>query len=177
MSEQTPGQRRRMQVFYAKDAAEIGPEIMPREGIDAGVLAGFARLAEVNATEGLGEQTRMLFRAPGMSLVYAWFKSHYVLPFHSHDSDCLYYVIGGELHMGSHVLRKGDGFFIPAGHAYGYQAGAEGVEVLEFRNAAAFNLEYGANDDRRWELIAESFRDRAAIWKDETVPPSDRGCQ
>lgn len=169
--------RRRMVVFRASEAGEVGPEIMPREGIDDSVLAGFSLLAEAGVTEGLGEQTRLLFRDPGengMSLVYAWFKSGYILPFHTHDSDCLYYVLAGELRMGSHVLRKGDGMFIPANHGYGYEAGPDGVEILEFRNATHFNLAFRANSESRWRSIADTFRNRAAIWAEETVPPSER---
>ncbi|HEY8385734.1 MAG TPA: hypothetical protein VIK82_05865 [Porticoccaceae bacterium] len=169
--------RRRMVVFRASEAGEVGPEIMPREGIDDSVLAGFSLLAEAGVTEGLGEQTRLLFREPGengMSLVYAWFKSGYILPFHTHDSDCLYYVLAGELRMGSHVLRKGDGMFIPANHGYGYEAGPDGVEILEFRNATHFNLAFRANSESRWRSIADTFRNRAAIWAEETVPPSER---
>jgi hypothetical protein len=108
-----------------------------------------------------------------MSLLYLWFKSHYVLPFHSHDTDCLYYVLSGELRMGSHVLRKGDGIFIPRETAYGYEAGPDGVEVLEFRNAKRFNLFFGNNPESRWDKIADTFRERAEIWQEET-PPSQR---
>lgn len=178
MTEPSAGSRRRLMVFHADEAEELGPEIMPREGIDEGVLAALDMLADAGVTEGVGEKTRLLFREPGeegMSLVHAWFKSGYVLPFHSHNTDCLYYVLGGELRMGSHVLRKGDGLFIPRDQGYGYEAGPDGVEVLEFRNATRFNLAYGANDENRWKRIAQTYRDRTGIWVDETVPPSDRG--
>jgi quercetin dioxygenase-like cupin family protein len=177
MSETTENHRRRMIVFRASDAGEVSHDMMPREGIDDSVLAGFALLAQAGVTEGLGEQTRLLFKEPGddgMSLVYAWFKSGYVLPFHTHDTDCLYYVIAGELHMGANILRKGDGMFIPRNYGYGYEAGPEGVEVLEFRNASRFNLAFRANDASRWERIADSFRTRGEIWAEETVPPSER---
>ncbi len=109
-----------------------------------------------------------------MSLLHVWFKSGYVLPFHSHSTDCLYYVMGGELRMGSHVLRKGDGMFVPADHGYGYEAGPEGVELLEFRNATHFNLFFRGNTPQRWEQIGDVYREREAIWREETVPPSDR---
>lgn len=33
MAENTVGRRRRMRVFRAAEAEELGPEIMPREGI------------------------------------------------------------------------------------------------------------------------------------------------
>lgn len=169
--------QRRMSVFYAKDAEDLGPEMMPRVGMDESVLSALAKLAEAGVAEGAGEKNLVLFSEPGdegMSLVYVWFKSGYVLPFHSHNTDCLYYVIGGELRMGSHVLRKGDGMFIPGDHGYGYEAGPEGVEILEFRNATRFNLLFRPNPEGRWDDIARTYRDRAAIWSEETVPPSDR---
>ncbi len=169
--------RPRMVVFRAGDATPVDDDMMPREGIDDSVLAGLATLAEAGVTEGLGERTTVLFKSPGeggMSLLHAWFKSGYVLPFHSHSVDCLYYVLGGELHMGSHVLGKGDGFFVPADRGYGYVAGPEGVEVLEFRNATHFNLLFRGNRPERWQQIADAFRERGATWAGESVPPSER---
>jgi len=168
--------RRRITVFYGKDAREVDDEMMPREGIDESVLAGIARLAEAGVTEGVGERTRVVFSEPGdrgMSLVHCWFKSGYVLPAHSHSTDCLYYVVAGELRMGSHVLKRGDGFFIPGGQAYAYEAGPEGVEVLEFRDATRFNFLFGMNPPERWDKVANTYSERAEIWRAE-VPPSER---
>ncbi len=153
-----------MQIFHAADAQTVDDDMMPREGIDESAMAALGRMQAANVGEGTGEKNLVLFREPGedgMSLLYIWFKSHYVLPFHSHDVDCLYYVIGGELRIGSHVLRKGDGMFIPADHAYGYEAGPEGVEVLEFRNATRFNLRLQPNQERRWNNIADAYIERS----------------
>ena len=71
----------------------------------------------------------------GMSLVHAWFGPHFPLFRHSHPrfGDCLYYVVAGQVVMGSRVLNPGDGFFVPNGMPYKYQAGPDGVEILEFR--------------------------------------------
>lgn len=165
-----------MIIFHGDDAAEVDDDMMPREGIDENVMMGMEKVAAVNFEEGVGDQIKLLFKEPGdqgMSLLHGWFKSGYILPFHSHSTDCLYYVTAGELHMGSHVLKKGDGMFIPAGHGYGYEAGPEGVEILEFRNATHFNLMFTKNPMARWEKIASTFTERADIWKQET-PPSDR---
>ena len=168
--------RRRMEFFSMESATPVPDEMMPREGVDESVLAGLAKFAAVGGREGVGEKTVLLFkedREDGMSLLYAWFKSGYVLPRHSHSGDCLYVVVGGELRIGARVLRKGDGMFIPGGHAYGYEAGPDGVEVLEFRNATHFNLLFRGNDPSHWTRVAETFRDRSALWEQET-PPSDR---
>jgi hypothetical protein len=71
----------------------------------------------------------------GMSLVHAWFGPHFPLFRHSHPrfGDCLYYVVAGQVVLGSRVLNPGDGFFVPNGMPYKYQAGPDGVEILEFR--------------------------------------------
>jgi hypothetical protein len=44
-----------------------------------------------------------------------------------------YYVVAGQVVLGSRVLNPGDGFFVPNGMPYKYQAGPDGVEILEFR--------------------------------------------
>ena len=115
----------------------------------------------------------MLFQEPGdggMSLTYVWFKSGYILPRHSHDSDCLYYVLAGELQLGSRVLRKGDGMFIPADAGYTYQAGPLGVEALEFRSAGRFRFLFKNNSEAHWQRIAEVLRNNSEQWHDEPRP-------
>lgn len=177
MSEPSSAPRRRLTIFRADEAREVPDDMMPREGIDDTVISAMGKLQAANVNVGAGEKAVLLFKEPGddgMSLLHLWFKSGYVLPFHSHSTDCLYYVIAGEIHMGSNVLCKGDGLFIPAGQAYGYEAGPDGVEVLEFRNASHFNLKFRPNAGQRWEQMVQTYMSRAAIWEEETVPPSER---
>jgi quercetin dioxygenase-like cupin family protein len=168
--------RKRVAIFYGKDAQPLGEDRMPTEGLTPTVLAGVAKL--MGATKpGLGERSTLVFSeegAEGMSLVHVWFKSGYMLPAHSHNVDCLYYVLSGQLRIGSHVLNKGDGIFIPADKAYAYEAGPDGVEVLEFRNATHFNIVLKEADEGRWDRLAENYKERGAAWETETVPPSDR---
>ena len=171
------GSRRGIELFRATDGEPLTETQMPMECLDESVMAGFAKLAEAGGAEAGGEVVRCLFREPqddGLSLCYAWFKSGFLLPRHSHDADCVYYVIGGELKLGNQVLRKGDGFFVPCDVPYSYEAGPDGVEILEFRNAARFNILFRNNDEVYWERMAESFRSNAPQWQAETVPPSDR---
>ena len=169
--------RRRLVVFRADDAGEVADDMMPREGIDDTVVSALDQLDAANVNVGSGERTRLLFKEPGdagMSLLHVWFKSGYVLPFHSHSTDCLYYVLAGELRMGSHILHQGDGIFIPADQAYGYEAGPEGVELLEFRNASRFNLKFTPGAQARWDHMVQTYMSRATIWEEESVPPSQR---
>lgn len=169
--------RKRLAIFHARDAKPLEPEMMARE-VPEEARAGLARLAAANVKAGLGEKNLVLFSeggAEGFSLIYIWFKSGYVLPPHSHDVDCVYYVLAGELSIGSQRLRKGDGFFVPAETGYTYEAGPDGVEVLEFRNATRFKIRLKGGDVKRWDRIADVFRERAQAWADESTPPSARG--
>ena len=66
-------------------------------------MEGFARIAAVRAAKHSVDKTVCLFKEPGdvgMNLVYAWFQSGVVLRQHSHNADCLYYVLGGSLQDG-----------------------------------------------------------------------------
>lgn len=65
------------------------------------------------------------------------------------------------------------GFFIPGGQAYGYEAGPDGVELLEC-NASRFNLKFTPKASQRWEQAVQTYLDRATIWEEEIVPPSER---
>lgn len=118
-----------------------------------------------------GSDNDLLFSGAGMSLARVWFKSGYPLPRHSHDCDCLYYILAGSLRIGTEELGPGDGFFVGNSVPYTYEAGPQGVELLEFRNATEFGIRLlGAN--ARWGAKAlETVQERRAHWQDE-VPPS-----
>jgi mannose-6-phosphate isomerase-like protein (cupin superfamily) len=166
--------RARMRIFRAADAREVDETIMPMEGLDESVLAGFQRI-EGHGIEN-GHQVRCLFQdaAAGMSLVHIWYKSGFVLPQHRHNADCVYYVIAGEIHAGSVVVRQGDGFFVPKDHDYTYAAGPEGVELLEFRNAATFNIVFNSKDPNQWARIVAAVDSNANAWQSQTKPPERR---
>ena len=165
---------KRMKVFRASEATDI-QEHMPVIGVDDSVQTGLRMLAEATGEYPPASGTRaiVLFCEPGdqgLSLSYVWFKSGYVLPRHSHDADCLYYVLGGELHMGTQTIRRGDGIFIPANAAYTYEAGPNGVEVLEFRNATRFHFRFQGNDDAHWSRIANVLKANCPKWENEPPP-------
>ena len=120
-----------------------------------------------------GGVVRVLFRQPGengLSLIHAWFKPNYVLPRHSHDADCLYYVVSGKAILGSQELGPGDGFLVPADHPYAYRAGDEGVEVLEFRNAEHFNIRFLAGSAAFWSKALDTVRAERPNWAGQSRP-------
>lgn len=162
----------RFRIFRAEQAQEMDEQRMPSENVTAVDLAGIARTVPAGAAE--GATARLLFADPvsGMSVGYVWFKANYMLPRHSHDADCAYYVISGEAHLGAEVLRAGDGFFIPAGHNYQYTAGPDGVEVLEFRNAARFNIRLSGNSEAVWGRIAAMALANRDHWREQAPPPA-----
>jgi hypothetical protein len=154
-------------VFRFDEARDHIPAAPPR-GLTEVSRDGLAKLTE--AGMGAGAEARVLFSAPGFSLTYAWFKSGFPLFRHSHGPDCLYQVVGGELRLGEETLRKGDGFFLPAGAAYTFQVGPEGVEVLEFRHEDIRDTIIQANNPAYWEKAVETVLARKELWASEPRP-------
>lgn len=121
---------------------------------------------------GVGLVSRVLFAdapsendsADGLSLVHAWLAPHYDLPPHTHDGDCLYYIVSGSLLLGKRTLGAGDGFFVPKNSPYRYTAGPEGVEVVEFRTAVKFDYQYADADETRWKERLQYATDHREEW-------------
>lgn len=173
MTDDTKAPRKKMQIYRFAEGKELTQDMMPYVGVDETLMKGFAKIAEVGLASKDIDNTVCLFKEPGeggMSLVYAWFKSGFVLPKHSHDADCLYYVIAGSLKMGTQVLRKGDGVFIPADYGYTYEVGPDGVEVLEFRTANKFHIKFAGNDEAHLDKMAEATRKGKDSWPTEKAP-------
>jgi quercetin dioxygenase-like cupin family protein len=166
--DQREADSRKITFFSAKDTTDlkdfmpdrIMPSAATREGVNLWEEKGFRT----------GATTKVLVNLPGFSLVYAWFKSGLTLPVHSHDSDCLYYVVAGEAILGSRTLRAGDGFFVPADAYYTYKAGPEGIEILEFRHANQINMRYRDSKPEYWTQMAEKIAAKQGEWKTETLP-------
>lgn len=140
------------------DVADLNEEL--EAGIGGALEAGFAE----------GNVVKTLFSRPGFSLTYAWFKSGFPLPLHTHNADCLYYIVAGSLQLGTETLGAGDGFFIGAGKAYRYTPGPEGVEVLEFRSEEDFDIKFLARTLPAWAKISDAIRERRPGWETETPP-------
>jgi hypothetical protein len=167
-------ERLRFQVFRFADArpedglpemsyAPTPPEVAARadELSQAGMLAG--------------AENRMLFSGGGFSLAYAWFKSGFPLPRHTHDSDCLYYVVAGSLLLGDQELKAGDGFFLGAEVPYAYTPGPEGVEILEFRAVQGFDIKVLAGAGAFWDRALRTVQAKRESWPQEPRPSGMEG--
>ena len=131
---------------------------------------GAARLYEEGFMD--GNKVKLLYSRPGMSLTYCWFKSGFPLPHHSHNADCLYFIVSGSLRMGKEQLGPGDGFFLGVDVPYSYVPGPEGVEVLEFRTKDKFDFRMLANNAAYWEKAMANLKTAHPNWAQETAPPS-----
>lgn len=116
--------------------------------------------------------TKVLFsdEGSGLNLTYVWFKPHHKVPRHSHDADCLYYIISGSLFLGNQELVSGDGVFVPATNVYKLDVGPDGAEFLEFRTATEFNVRYG-NSESSWDRYSAHVADVQEIWSKAAPPP------
>ena len=165
--------QKKFEIFRAADAPDLMTakcmvlepmNEVQRAGLDAVLAAGYLE----------GDEISVLCNFPGFSLTHVWLKKDYPLPLHSHDSDCLYYVIAGSLVLGTQTLGPRDSFFIPAGTPYAYRPGPEGVEVLEFRHATSFNFVNLAKGAGWWAKAAETVAANRAGWISAQSPASGR---
>ena len=131
-----------------------------RAGMDKVVAAGYME----------GDEIRILSQLPGFGLTHVWFKKDYPLPLHSHDADCLYYIIAGSLRLGTEELGPRDSFFIPADVPYTYRPGPDGVELLEIRHATSFNFVNHARGEAFWQKAAETTAAMRPEWQTAARP-------
>ncbi len=167
--EKEPEPLKVLRIFRGADAPSL-EEAGHMEYVDDDpvILEGTAKLGEAGIGE--GAVLKCLFSGFGFSLHYVWFKPGYPLPLHSHNSDCLYYIISGDIRMGTEEMEAGDGFFLPAETPYTYTIGDGGVELLEFRTQEEFDIQFKGKTDAYWEKMLEKLRAEQPKWK-ETLPP------
>lgn len=160
--------RRGIRLFNRKDAPRVDDTTMMR----APLLDQPALDALPEFRSGRGSVTKLLFGDPdgpgggGLSLVWVRFGPEYHLPRHSHSVDCLYYIVSGEIHMGGRTVGAGEGFLAPADAPYGYVAGPEGVELLEFRGVSSFDSQIKETPSG-WVRILEAVRANRDRWAQE----------
>jgi hypothetical protein len=164
-----PEQETKFQIFRGATAPTLEQtDVLHAEGITPDIREGLRGLRDAGIAE--GSFAKILINVPGFSLAYAWHKSDYPLPLHSHDSDCCYLIIAGELRIGNEALGKGDGMFVPGGTPYTFQTGPEGVEFIEYRHANAWNIVFKYRNPESWEKAASTARERHDMWVSEQQP-------
>ena len=167
---------RAIDLYFGADAVE---------GMQSGMLGEFdadeetfGRVVElVQEGYGRGITTTVSYQQPaaagGFSLMTVKVQPHCILFRHSHDCDCLYYVASGSIVMGNRTLVPGDGFFVPEGAKYGYAAGPEGAEVVEFRHGPErVKTIIAPASPERWDTILESIRQNIAGWPEFEPAPA-----
>lgn len=156
-------------IYRASDAPDFDElEVMEVSGLTPIIQEGLQKAVAEGASE--GNVVRLLFAMPGMSLTYAWFKSGFPLPLHSHNADCLYYIVAGSLKIGTEELSAGDGFFVGCDVPYTYTPGEKGVEVLEFRTADHFDIRFLGKTNAYWEKTVTALRREKVSWNDQVKP-------
>jgi mannose-6-phosphate isomerase-like protein (cupin superfamily) len=140
----------------------------PAAMLHPAVLRGLQQMREDDGPPGAAAM--VLFSSESMHVSYAWFKSGYPLPLHSHDADCYYLIVGGSMKVGGEVLGKGDGVLIPAGAPYTVTALDEGVEFIEFRNSEDYDTHFRAKSDAYWDRVAQTRKASGPVWANEPQP-------
>ena len=157
-------------IFRARDAIDYAQaEVMDAQAISAEEEAWSIKMYDAGVLD--GSTVKLLFSRPGLSLTYAWFKSGFPLPRHSHNADCTYFIIAGSLRIGTEELGPGDGFFVGTDVPYTYTPGSEGVEVLEIRTTNQFDIKLLAGKNPAyWEKALAGLLRARERWPDETPP-------
>jgi mannose-6-phosphate isomerase-like protein (cupin superfamily) len=162
---ETSNQKKRLTIFRGSDAVDLSDTDFMSTSDRSADIPLDAR-ERIGTAGGAGSEVKVLVRdAGGFSLVHAWFKANFPLPRHSHNVDCMYYVISGSAVMGSVILSPGDSFFVPADAPYQYSAGPDGVEVLEVRHGVeTFDIRLAEVDPARWMSMADIFEATRGSW-------------
>jgi quercetin dioxygenase-like cupin family protein len=175
-TEATARSRRGISIFRAEEAVPIVETNfmgMP-EMTDEALAAGGPEIFMASAP---GTDVRVAVRQTpeegGFSILHVWFKADYPVPRHTHNADCLYYIVSGSAILGTQTLRAGDGFFIPTGAPYGYTAGPDGVELLEIRHCVdQFDLKMLESNAGKWAAMADTIASHREAWEADTVSPT-----
>ena len=158
------------EVFRARDARDYDETVMHSGPMTTADQQGMADMMQAGMID--GRHLKLLYKRPGMSLTYVWFKSGYPLPLHSHSADCLYFIVAGSLKIGTEELGPGDGFFLGTDVPYAYVPGEDGVEVLEFRTSDNFDFRALGKTDAYWSRAVANLMAARDHWSDEVTPPS-----
>jgi hypothetical protein len=159
----------KFEIFRAADAPEVNDsgliDMIPGTDVQS---EGLQRMFEAGLND--GSELRVLVNIPGFSLFHIWFKAGYPLLLHSHNVDCLYYIVAGSLTLGTETLGPRDCFFVPANAAYTYQVGPEGLELLEIRHENRADFRSHAKTDVSYNKAVEAILANREAWVDAKRP-------
>ena len=166
--------KRRIEIFRAAEAVDNGGPQGIRGGASLApeTAAKLKVLREAGRDDGI-VSSKLFHQKDGFSIIHLWVKPGYPLPRHSHDSDCLYYVVGGAIIMGTETLRASDGFFVPKDTYYVYVGGPEGAELIEVRfGTNSIFTDMPAQSDARYEAELALIKENHAAWMKMVLPPT-----
>lgn len=166
-------QKRMISYFWAKDAVDNAISGFRGGGTSSPETQKMlAALRDAGRDEGV--TSHLLVRQDGgFSLLILWIKPNYPLPRHSHDSDCMYYMVSGSILVGDKTLRAGDGFFVPRDCLYVYTGGPEGAELLEIRHDVdVIHTHLPTVPEKRFQAEMELVKANAERWKEMKDHPT-----
>lgn len=152
------------QIFRSRD----GIDLMQSEHQDMAPATdvqntGLTKMVEAGLLD--GAEVRVIADVPGLNLVHIWFKTDYPLPLHSHNVDCLYYIIAGSITLGTEELGARDSFFVPADAPYTYRTGANGVELLEIRAGNHWDFKNHAQGQAFYDQALATIAAKRKEWQ------------
>ena len=153
------------QQMLARDRSVLQHNDVPHPETVAGVKRFAAAAGVAN-----GATAKVIFSSPSLHISYAWFKSGFPLPVHSHDVNCFYLIVAGSMRFGAAQVGKGDGVFVPAGMPYTATPGAEGVEFIEVRTSDDYGTRYRGQTLEYWDRIVSAIEARQESWATERPP-------
>ncbi|HEX4180250.1 MAG TPA: hypothetical protein VHY32_05630 [Caulobacteraceae bacterium] len=170
--EPTASAARKIEIYRAAHGKHLR-EAMHFAPMDDVQMRGLMNLVKADYNDGNVVKVLFSSEALALSLTYAWFKQGFPLPRHSHSADCLYHVISGEMRYGSEVLMAGDGMFVPAGALYTFETGEGGVEFVEFRKAATYDIIYQTTE-KVWDRQLQQTKAKVEAWRLTEAPLAAR---
>ena len=118
-----------------------------------------------------GNVAKVLFKdggEDGMSLVWSWFGPDYPLPRHSHNADCLYYVVAGEARHGQPHRRRGRRLLRARRRALRLHRGPRRHPDPRVPQRRQFDMQITEGLDR-WDRIMEVVEEKSEAWTEESA--------
>jgi quercetin dioxygenase-like cupin family protein len=148
------------------DATTTKPHMAEREEYDRTVMPESVRDVDLFEEHHERLSLKVLLNQAtdrGCSLVQVTAAPGTVVPRHKHNVDQVVWCVAGSMTQGNKLLQAGTGYFTPADHVYGYEAGPDGVTYIEFRNCPLDDAGTVFVEDNleRWRPASDVQPDRA----------------